>query len=69
MIFLYPRSSVTDAIATASGDDCIRIFQQVTMTMVMIATAMMIKLNPDSLGLRNIMVVSSATLVIYFAGF
>ena len=27
--FSYLRSFVTDAIATSSGDDCIRIFQQV----------------------------------------
>ena len=29
LYFLFFRSSVMDAIATAGGDDCIRIFQQV----------------------------------------
>lgn len=29
LYFLFFRSSVTDAIATAAGDDCIRIFEQV----------------------------------------
>ena len=29
LVFFLIRSHVTDAIATAAGDDCIRIFEQV----------------------------------------